>query len=99
MDYKYKILHINKNERWITIISNDELDLEEPDAFIYFVKMIQKDVNGSIENIGNIQYRIINDGLGLVYQWDGLFGISVIYPENVKEYQAVEFLNKYMSAI
>ena len=29
MDYRYKILHVNKEERWITISSDDDLYLEE----------------------------------------------------------------------
>lgn len=97
MDYKYKILQVNESERWITIISDDEFDMEETDAFIYFVKMIQKDVNGKIEDVGDIRYRIAGDGMGLVYQWDDLFGITVTYPENVTKVQAIKFLSKYMS--
>ena len=97
MSYKYKILHINNQEQWIFIKSNDDFDLEEPDAFLHFVKMIQRDVNGKIVVVGNTQYKIIDDGIGFVYQWDGLFGITVIYPETVTESQAVDYLSKYIT--
>lgn len=96
MKYKYKLLHINSAERWISITSNDDTDFDEPDAFIYFVKMIQRDVNGKITAVGDIQYKIPEDGFGFIYQWDDLFGITVIYPKTVTEEQAVEYLSKYM---
>ena len=97
MDYQYKILDVNEKERWITIISNDHSDREEPDAFMNFVKKIQTDVNGTIKETGDIQYRIMGDGYGFIYQWDSLFGITVLYPKEVTKVQAIEFLSKYMS--
>ena len=97
MKYKYKILNVNDKERWINIRSDVDFDYEEPDSFVYFVKMIRGDVNGTAENIGYMRYSIKNDGYGFIYQWDSLFGITVIYPQGVTEKQAREFLGKYMS--
>jgi len=45
--------------------------------------------------VGEQQYRIKGDGIKLIYQWDGLFGITVIRPDNVEEAEAVAFLKKY----
>ena len=95
MDYRYKILNINRFENWITITSNDDFDFEEPDSFIYLVKKIRDKVNGKIENVGDIQYMIHGDGLGLIYQWDSCFGISVIYPDDVPEDIVVDFLKSF----
>jgi len=97
MDFKYNISYINPKDRWIFIKSNDEFDLYEPDAFVNFVEKIQKDTGGTIENVGHIQYILKNDTPRFIYQWDDLFGIVVIYPENMDEKEAVQFLCKYMS--
>ena len=96
-EYKYKITNINEEERLITIASSNRSYMEEPNSFVHLVKMIQNDVNGSIENVGEIKFKISNADLELVYMWDGLFGISVQYPENVSKDDVVNFLNKYMS--
>ena len=95
MEYRYEILHINRLENWITITSNDEFDFEEPDSFVYLLKKIREEINGKIESVGDMQYSINGDGLGLIYQWDSCFGISVIYPENVTEEDAIEFLKQF----
>ena len=50
---------------------------------------------GTIEEVGEQQYRIKGDGIKLIYQWDGLFGITVIRPDNVEEAEAVAFLKKF----
>lgn len=97
MDYKYRIYNINEECRWIYIDCNDEFCLEEPDSFVNLVKTIQKDIGGNIENVGDIQYIITNDKLNLVYRWDDLFGIVVIYPKITDKDQALKFLDKYMS--
>lgn len=95
MDYIYDILNINETEHWITISSNDEWIYEEPDSFIAFVKRIREKVKGNIEDIGQCRYKIENDGLGLIYQWDEVFGISVIYPAEVAKDEAVSFLEQF----
>ena len=99
MDYKYRILHINSKERWIHIDSKDEWDRYEPDAFVHFVKKIRNETEGTIENVGDCRYIINYEGPQFIYQWDDLFGIVVIYPENITEDDAVGFLSKYLSRI
>ena len=48
------------------------------------------------EENDTMRYSIKNDGYGLIYQWDELFGTVIIYPENVTEAEAVDFLSKYI---
>lgn len=97
MNFQYKIFYIDEKERWIFLNSNDSWDLEEPDSFVYFVKRIQSAVNGSIKKVGIFQYMIDGDGIGLTYQWDDLFGITVIYPENVEKETALQFLSPFLN--
>ena len=91
MDYKYKIISIDEKQRWI-FLQADEWDLEEPDSFNFLVKKIRSQVNGEIVDIGDDRYRIKNDPCNLIYQWDSLFGITIIYPSNVTSGKVVEFL-------
>lgn len=95
MEYRYEVLNINRLENWITLTSNDEFDFEEPDSFIYLLKKIRDEINGKIESVGDTQYNIHGDGLGLIYQWDSCFGISVIYPDTVTAEEAVDFLKSF----
>ena len=90
---KYKIWNISKEDRWISIYC--EGSSYEMDPFIDFVRMIIDDVGGNVDEAGDCQYNIKNDGLGLIYQWDSCFGITVIYPKEISESQALEFLSKY----
>lgn len=96
MIYQYRIAHINRNERWISLSSNSEYDCEDIEPFVFFLKKISGDVGGEIEDIGDLRYLIHNDGLGLIYQWDSCFGISVIYPDHATEKMVIKFLEKYI---
>ncbi|MBE5957645.1 MAG: hypothetical protein E7254_02125 [Lachnospiraceae bacterium] len=95
MEYKFKIVKSNKDSRRIVISSSNRSYMEEPNSFVYLVKRIQSDIGGSIENVGDMQFKITDDKYGLVYQWDGLNGISVVYPESVSEEDTLKFLNNY----
>ena len=79
MDYKYEIYGKSRSKRWIAILSNDEKDCCRPDAFINLVEK----VNAS------------GDDPGLTFTWNPTFCISVTYPEDVTEEQAVEFLSRF----
>lgn len=74
----YKLTYTS-NERWIFISA--EFSFDEPDEFIAFVKEYQSQYGGKIIAISvDTQYRITEDPLNLVFQWDSLFGITVIVP-------------------
>lgn len=67
-------------ERWI-YISFDEWDCEEPDSFIRLVKAYRDKLLGKVVAVSpKMQYKIDNDDLGLIFQWDSCFGISVVVP-------------------
>ena len=39
---------------------------------------------GNIINVGEMQYRITTDKFNLIYQWDDLFGIVIVYKDSDK---------------
>lgn len=92
--YHYQVSGTNEKERWIFIFC-DEQDCDEPDSFIFLMEKIRDDLHGKIIDKGNMRYSIDNDKLNLVFQWDGLFGITVVYPPNVEKGKVIEFLNNY----
>lgn len=66
-------------ERWIFIISDN---IDKPDEFIALVKAYRDKLNGKIIEISDMmQYKIDNDELGLIFQWDDCFGITVVVPK------------------
>ncbi|MCR5451821.1 MAG: hypothetical protein K6F00_04235 [Lachnospiraceae bacterium] len=80
MSYEYEIYGKSAAKRWIAILSNDNEDCDKPDAYINFVEK----VNAS------------GDDMGFTFNWDPTFCISVLYPENVSEEQAISFLNRFV---
>lgn len=95
MQYQYKITHINRDERWISLSSNGDFDCEDTESFVFLLKKIKDSIGGKIEDIGDMRYLIHDDGFGLIYQWDGCFGISVIYPSGLTDEVVIKFLEKY----
>ena len=53
------------------------------------------DLNGNIIDKGMTTYQIDNEPCHLTYQWDTLFGITIVYPEEISSKEAIEFLSKY----
>ncbi len=95
MKYQYKITHINRDEHWISISSNGGFDCDDPESFLFLLKRIRDSIGGEVEDVGDMRYSIRNDGFGLIYQWDGCFGISVIYPRDMTEEPIINFLEQY----
>ena len=93
-EYNYEIIHINETERWIYLFA-DEWDCEETDSFVFLVKKISVDLNGKITGLGMCTYSIDKDPFRLVYQWESLFGITIVYPEDVEKEEVIKFLEKY----
>ena len=81
MDYRFRIYGKSPAKRWIAILSNDEKGCDRPDAFVNFVER----VNAS------------GDDPGLTFSWSPTFGISVTYPEDISEEQAVSFLDRFVA--
>lgn len=74
----YKVESVSK-EGWI-FVSGDN-SFYEPDSFIALLKEYQNDIGGKIiVNFNDDQYTITKDPLNLIFQWDSLFGTTVIVP-------------------
>lgn len=92
--YEYKIKHIDKTNKWIYVEDMYSL-YNEADAFIHLIKAVSKRNGGNIINVGEMQYRISNDKFNLIYQWDDLFGIVILY----KDSEIVEEVIAYLENI
>lgn len=80
-DFMFKVQPPDK-ERWIFIFTDD---IDEPDEFIVLVKAYRDKLNGKIIEVSDMmQYKIDNDELGLIFQWDDCFGITVVVPESTE---------------
>ena len=86
MRYSYRISSINESDRWVFVSSNDD-DINDTDSFIFLIKTIASQVGAKVKEVGNLQYAIDGEPMKLIYQWDSLFGISVIYPSEVSKEQ------------
>ena len=75
----YEVRWPNK-ERWIFIFCAYP---GEPDEFVVLLKAYRDMVHGKIRAISDsMQYKVDNDELGLIFQWDDCFGITVIVPKS-----------------
>lgn len=100
-DFMFKV-HPPDKDRWIFIFTDD---IDEPDEFIVLVKAYRDILNGKIIEVSDMmQYKIDNDELGLIFQWDDCFGITVVVPDKtdlIKAYNALielcESLNHIIS--
>ena len=59
---------------------------------LYFVKTINKNFSGKIIEVGEMQYKIEGLEPDMIFQWDDLFGIVVIYNDNKEE--VLDFLRR-----
>lgn len=82
--YTYKIIDFSNTDKWIYIKCNEEDSVQESEPFVELVKHIAKKWNdnewqGKISSVGDMRYKVKNDPVNLIYQWDGLFGIVFDY--------------------
>ncbi len=89
--YEYKIKHIDRTNKWIYVEDMYSL-YNEVDAFIHLVKAVSERNGGNIINVGEMQYRISNDKFNLIYQWDDLFGIVILYKDSDKVEEVIAYL-------
>ncbi len=93
-EYSYEIKRVDKKSRWIYLKSSDEYDTKTPASFEYMVKTLCRMTNGRPKDMGGLVYGIEGGGMGMLFQWDSVFGIVAIYPENITESDAIAFLKK-----
>lgn len=84
-------------ERLIFIFSDN---FDEPDEFVTLVKSYRDKLQGEIIKVSdNMQYKINNDDLDLLFQWDPCFGITVVVPESADLDQAFNTLKSICETI
>lgn len=70
----------SSTERWIFIYA--EQNIEDTEEFVIFVREYELLLSGEVFLVpGDLHFRVTNDPLKLIFQWDSLFGISVIVPD------------------
>ena len=89
--YTYHIACVSEKDNWIFICCNEEDSRNDYEPFAEIVKHIAKKWNnnewkGNISSVGDMRYKVKNDPVDFVYQWDSLFGI-------VFEYKNIQDLN------
>ena len=85
----FSVSGISSTERWIYIYA--EQYIEDTEEFVIFVREYELLLSGAVLLIpGDIHFIIDNDPLKLVFQWDSLFGISVIVPKETDMETAME---------
>ena len=90
----FQISNINKKDKCIFIQSNDSFS--EPDAFIHLLKSAASYLSSPTNIVGDCQYRISALNLDLVFQWDDLFGIVVVYKDDASLEKSVAILTKIL---
>lgn len=95
-DFVFKVYPPNR-ERLIFISSNN---FDEPDEFITLLKIYHDKLQGKITKVSDdMQYKINNDNLNLVFQWDSCFGITVIVPQSTDLSEAYDTLKRICETI
>ena len=94
--YEYKIKRIDKTNKWIYVEDMYSL-YNEADAFIHLIKAVSERNGGNIINVGEMQYRITNDKVDLIYQWDDLLGIGILYKDSDKVEEVISYLENVFS--
>ena len=89
MNYHYEIIIVNEKAHWIHI-NHDYWD--ESDAFFYLLKHIQKECNGKIIDVGDMQFKVLGSVFNLIYQYDDCFGSVVIYEKDEQKESVIAFL-------
>lgn len=107
-EFQYSIADTNKGT-WIYIEDpcdtgwgKDVFDWTSDDSDtgpIELLLRIKDRTHWNLEEIGDRQYRFKEDSLGLIFQWDDLFGFVVIIQNNEHYQSAVSFLEKYFNYI
>lgn len=99
--YSYKIALIMEEARWVMVKCNevDTIDVGGTEAFSNLLKRIslilnKGDIEGTFLQIGEMRYRIKNDPLFLVYQYDTMLGIVIEYGKDTPKKTLLKFLSK-----
>ena len=91
-NYRYSVANINEKDGWIFMDCNNGEQYEDYVPFVNFIKIINKDYSGKIIEVGEMRYKIEGLEPDMIFQWDDLFGIVVIYNDNKEE--VLDFLRR-----
>ena len=104
-EYKYKLDHISEQDSWIIIGDKEQsgwgnlvYDIWDDDTDagpVEFILRIKDRTQWDIEKVGDLQYRFKQDDIGLIFQWDDLFGFVVVIDNWNRVDEAVRFLSDY----
>jgi len=82
LDNKFEIWSISE-ERWICIKKGQD-SFYVPDDFVVLVKEYVLGLSSKVKEYSKAtQYFVENDPLNLIFQWDDLFGITAIVPDEI----------------
>lgn len=93
--YTYKATAFS--EGWLSIECNEADSVFDHEPFIELVQSIARTWNnnewqGTFSLAGEMRYRIKNDPINLVYQWDSLYGIIFEYPSALSPNSVMNFI-------
>ena len=75
-------------------------DYYEPNEYVEFVKSYQRKLSGKIFAVSkDCQHGIDNDPYKLIFQWDDLFGITVVVPIEADINEVASMLEKLCDEI
>jgi len=88
----------SSTERWIFIFA--EQYIEDTEEFVIFVREYELLLSGEVFLVpGDLHFGITNDPLKLIFQWDSLFGISVIVPDETDMNTALDAMRNLCDII
>jgi hypothetical protein len=95
--YTYKITGVSTTDKWIYIGCNEESSMLNYEPFVELLKHIAQKWNngewyGKLSSVGDMRYKINNDPIKLIYQWDDLFGIVFDYQNSIDSNYVKTFL-------
>jgi len=94
----FSVSGTSSTERWIFI--NAEQYIEDTEEFVIFVREYELLLSGDVFHVpGDTHFAVTKDPLKLVFQWDSLFGISVIVPKETNIDTAMESMRKLCDII
>ena len=105
-EYKYYIEDISEENSWLYIGDKEQSgwgrhvydtwsELKD-DGPIELLLRIKEQNQWELEEVDWLQYRFKQDDIGMIFQWDDLFGLVVIIDNWNKIEEAIVFLKKYM---
>lgn len=108
-EYKYRVGQINTEEHWINIedkddsgwgkLARDPWEDDNERGALEFILRVKDKTGWDIEKVGDWQYRFKQDELGIIYQWDDLFGFVILYKDASVLNKTLEFIESITGTV